>query len=171
MQVNLDDIFPTHNGVIDKLDSVCAPEQQSKEYPLNKDYSKLVYINNELPIGYLNVDLVTQRKTDNGVYIYSMVMLPAYIKNSIGDKTNTLKVHILQKLLSYIIEIATTNHQKCITLYLPWDYNNTSSNFNDTVDWFLNCGEFQPVFPDQFDPNVDEGHSGVKKIGLKRYFT
>lgn len=159
MNCSLDDIFTTHNGYIAKLNEVCPLEQQTKDYPLNKDYSKLIYINNEIPVGYINCDLVTTRKTDNGVFIYSITLLPSY--SSIEK--------IFKTLLDYTVNLAQTNHQKYITFYLPWDYDTLkTSPYNTIVHWFINNGQFQPVFPDLLELDVDKGGVGIKKVPLKR---
>lgn len=160
MNCNLDDIFTTHDGIISKLNEVYPMELQTKEYPLNKDYSKLIYINNEIPVGYINCDLVTTRKTDNGVFIHFMTLLPSYI--------NIEK--IFRTVLDYIVELAKSNHQKYITFYLPWDYDNIeTSKVNAAVRWFIENGQFQPVFDDLLEINADEGRIGIKRLPLKRY--
>lgn len=159
MNCNLDDIFTTHDGIISKLNEIYPLEIPTKEYPLNKDYSKLIYINNEIPIGYINCDLVTTRKTDNGFFIHFITVLPSYI--------NIEKIY--RTILDYIVDLATKNHQKYITFYLPWDYDNIdTSKYNTVVRWFIENGQFQPVFNDLLELNVDEGRVGTKRVPLKR---
>lgn len=161
MHINLDDIHNFQEGLILKLNDVCPNEQQAKNYQLNKQYSKLIYVNNEIPIGYINCDLCTTRKTDNGIFVYSIVLLPSYL--------SVTNLNILKHVLDYVIDLGKTNHQRYITLYLPWDYDSSSNSaFNDTVRWFIDNGDFKPLFEDILEPNKEEGRNGIQKVMLRR---
>ncbi|KAK5779991.1 hypothetical protein RI543_002531 [Arxiozyma heterogenica] len=162
MRINLDNIYPTHDGLILKLNETCPKEQQTKDLQLNKDYSKLIYVNNEIPVGYINCDLITNRKSDNGIYVYSIVLLSNY--QAVTD------LNIFNHILDYIIDLAKTNHQRYITLYLPWDYdtNPVKSSFNEVVRWFIDHGDFKPLFENSLEPNELDDCSGAQKIILRR---
>lgn len=159
MSITLDDIYPTHEGIIQKLNERSPKEQQNNNYPLKKDYSRLIFIDNEIPIGYMNCDLVTTRKTDNGVFVYSLVILPSYISIIASN---------VSIVLNYIITLAQSTHQKCITLYLPWTYQ-TITPTNKLLQRVMQIGQFKPEFEDLLEYNPQEGRTGTKKIPLKRH--
>ena len=162
MHISLDNIYHTHDGLILKLNEVCPKEQQAEHTKLSKDYSKLIYVNNEIPIGYIDCDLITNRKSGNGIYVYSIVLLPSY--------QSVTNLNIFNHILDYLVNLAKTNYQHCINLYLPWDFDEDTpkSLFNDVVRWFIDNGEFKPLFENGLERNESDGRKGNQRVALRR---